>query len=185
MDDLHLFSTQCWQFVDLMRIPVRALQVVQFERGEFALDAGAIDLLRTSQQPLDRFLRLPWRGFTIRLAKNNRERFSVYHRFVEEAFNCPRYIDLTILQGALDVWVERIERDSEEDAFAQHGSATRMLELAAASPEHSIMGSQGCSCLPELQAEFRRLAETVSEMDLLEDVGVDRADSTLAIPRSR
>lgn len=171
MDDLHLFSTQCWQFVDLMRIPVRALQVVQLERGEFALDGKAIDLLRTSQQPLDRFLRLPWRGFTIRLAKNNWERFSVYRRFVEEAFHCPKYIDLTLLQGALDVWVERIERDSEEDAFAQHGAATRMLELAA-SLEHAITGSQGCSCLTELQAEFRRLAETVSEMDLLEDVGV-------------
>ena len=77
MDDLQLFSAQCWQFVDLMRIPVRALRVVQFRHSQCGLESGAAEVLRDSQKPVYQFLQLPWGGFTIRLAETQHESNSV------------------------------------------------------------------------------------------------------------
>jgi hypothetical protein len=179
MDNLHLFSSQCWQFVDLMRIPVKALRIVQFRSGPCRLGDNAAEVLRDSQQPLFRFLKLPWTGFTVRLARHHRARFNVYHRLVEDAFQCPEYLDLTILLDALDAWSIRIEDDSADIPFCEHGSAARMISLTARL-DSSITESEVWSCLNELREDFRQLAETVTEMENDKLFNERQARSTLA-----
>ena len=182
MDDLQLFSAQCWQFVDLMRIPVRALRVVQFRHSQCRLESGAADVLRDSQKPVYQFLQLPWGGFTIRLARHNRARFNAYSQFVNEAFQCPEYIDLTILLDALEVWLDRIEKESTESAFCQHGSAVRMQELetrvGAATEEPEVWLH-----LSALQDEFRQLANAVPGVKTFEAIDGREAQSRPATPR--
>lgn|GEM_PF-3746684 len=183
MDDLKLFSTQCWQFVDLMRIPVNALRVVQFTHQECQLGTKAANLLRISQQPIQRFLQIPWRGFTIRHAKDNRQRFSVYHRFVEDAFQCPQPFDLTLLLDTLDVWSEQIEWESYEDAFFQHSSAAEMLKLTEPL-EDPMTESEVWARLSELQATFRRLADMVPVVEPPQVVSVRQTENTPATHHS-
>lgn len=182
MDDLQLFSAQCWQFVDLMRIPVRALRVVQFRHSQCRLESGAADVLRDSQKPVYQFLQLPWGGFTIRLARQNRARFNAYSQFVNEAFQCPEYIDLTILLDALEVWLDRIENESTACTFGQHGSAVRMQELASRLGA-STTESEAWSHLSALQDEFRQLAETVPGVKTSEVIDGREAQSRPATPR--
>lgn len=58
-----------------------------------------------------------------------------------------------------------------------------MLELTD-SFEHAFRKSQSWIFLAELQSEFRHLADTVADVELVESASVDKADSTLAAPRS-
>jgi hypothetical protein len=161
MDDLQRFSAQCWQLVDVMQIPVKALRIVQVQHSHFGVKTCAAGLLKASQRPLYQFLRRPWNGFALRLAARNRARFNVYDRFVEEALQNPEHLNLVILLDALDVWAEGIEADSHTRGFHPHGCVAGMTALIA-DLEGSISECDIRSRLALLQGHFLQLEDMVT-----------------------
>lgn len=164
MYEPQLFSARCWQLVDLIRLPVSTLQVVQSLHDRFKFSENAGDVIKAAQQPVYRYLQLPWVGPAERLARRNRARFNVYHQLVEETFQCPDFVDLTILSDALEVWIDRIERESAEQSFSRHPRVGWMTSLITPIGG-SIADSEIWSLLQELQKELLQLSAMVSDAE--------------------